>query len=392
MRKKFLLSGAATFLLGVALLSSCEGPAGADGQNGRDGTDGTDGVNAGTTCVECHNDQGLIVDHQAQVAYSMHTAGTTIEESGRNSCAPCHSSQGFLDVLAFNPPLSAYNTSKLISSPVKIGDCYTCHKIHENGDHTDWALTGGESFHMLIDSANLVINRGELNNLCSRCHQPRKASPMPNMTALNDPLNITSYRYGPHYGAQGAMAAGMGGILLAGSASYTQADNPHQDASCADCHMLKSGPFAGGHTWGMTDVVSGAENMEACKQCHPNSDTNFDINGGQTEIENLLAQLGNSLDAYLEKEDGKYTGYLDIYDPISNSNGRYQAKAGSGWSQEQKDANALLPLLKDAGFTNLHGAAFIDFVMVTKDHSLGIHNPPYIHALLQNAIESLTAI
>jgi hypothetical protein len=395
MRKLFLLSGATTLLLGVALLTGCEGPmgpAGADGQNGKDGTDGTDGVNAGTTCVECHNDKGIIVDHKAQVAYSMHIAGTTIEEAGRNGCAPCHSSQGFRDVLLHNPPLSAYNTSTLVSSPVQIGDCYTCHNVHENGDSTDWAFTGGGSFHMLIDSANLVINRGEINNLCSRCHQPRKPSPMPNMTALSDPMNITSYRYGPHYGAQGAMAAGKGGILLAGSETYAEADNPHKDASCADCHMIKSGPFVGGHTWNMADEVSGADNIAACKQCHTTTGTDFDFNGKQTEIEDLLAQLGTSLDTYLEKEDGVYTGYLDIYDPNSNPNGRYQAKVSASWTQEQKDANALLPLLKDAGFTNLHGAAFIDFMLVTKDNSMGAHNPTYIHAILQNAIESLAGI
>jgi hypothetical protein len=396
MRKLLLLSGAVTFLLGVALLTSCEGPmgpAGTDGQNGQngqDGTDGTDGVNAGTTCVECHNDKGIIVDHKAQVAYSMHIAGTTIEEAGRNGCAPCHSSQGFRDVLAHNPPLSAYNTSTLVSSPVPIGDCYTCHEVHVNGDSTDWAFTGGDSFHMLIDSANLVINRGEINNLCSRCHQPRKPSPMPNLTTLSAPMNITSYRYGPHYGSQGAMAAGMGAIMLAGSETYT--DSPHSDASCADCHMLKSGPFVGGHTWNMADEVSGADNIAACKQCHTTSGTDFDFNGYQTEIEGLLTQLETSLDTYLEKESGEYTGYLDIYDPASNPNGRYQAKAAASWSQAQKDANALLPLLKDAGFTNLHGAAFIDFVMVMKDKSMGAHNPPYIHALLQNAIESLAGI
>ncbi len=393
MRKLLLLSGATTFLLGVALLTSCEGPmgpAGADGQNGKDGTDGTDGVNAGTTCVECHNDKGIIVDKSAQVAYSMHIAGETIDEAGRNGCAPCHASQGFLDVLAHNPPLSAYNTSTLVSSPVRVGDCFTCHKIHENGDSTDWAFRGGESFHMLIDSANLVMNRGEINNMCSRCHQPRKPNPMPTMTALNDPMNITSYRYGPHYGTQGAMAAGMGGIMLAGSEE--PGENPHADASCADCHMLKSGPFVGGHTWAMKDEVSGADNMAACKQCHTTSGTNFDFNGGQTEIEELLVQLETAMDMYIEKENEEFTGYLDIYDPNSNPNGRYQARAGASWSQAQKDINAALPLLKDAGFTNLHGAAFIDLVMVKKDHSYGVHNPPYIHALLQNAIESLAGI
>jgi hypothetical protein len=397
MRKSFLLSGATALLLGVAMLTSCEGPAGPagaaglNGKDGTDGTDGTDGVDASSTCVQCHSDKGIIVDHKAQVAYSMHIAGTTIEEAGRNGCAPCHSSQGFRDVLAHNPPLSAYNTSTLISSPVQIGDCYTCHNVHATGDSSDWSFTGGASFHMLIDSANLVINRGEINNLCSRCHQPRKPSPFPSMANLSAPVDIKSYRFGSHYGAQGAIAAGKGGFMLAGSATYADADNPHGEASCADCHMLKSGPFVGGHTWGMVDEVSGADNIAACKQCHTTSGKDFDFNGGQTAVADLLAQVETALDIYLDKDNGEYTGYLDIYDPNSNADGRYQATPSSSWTQEQKDANALLPFLKDSGFTNLHSAAFINFMLVFKDNSLGAHNPAYTHALLQNTIESLSA-
>jgi hypothetical protein len=377
MKKLHLIIGTCALLLGVVILTSCEGPAGVAGQD------------ANATCVQCHNDQGIIVDHQAQAGISTHGVGGTIEEGGRNGCAPCHSSQGFRDVLLNHPPLSAYNTSKPISGPVPVSDCYTCHNIHQNHDSTDWSFTGGESFHMLIDSANLVIDRGEINNLCSHCHQPRKPNPMPSMAALSDPLSIKSYRYGPHYGAQGAIAAGKGGLMMAGSEAYAEADNAHASISCAECHMIKTGPFGGGHTWAMVDEVSGADNIAACKQCHTTTGKDFDFNGKQTEIGDLLAQLGTALDLYLEKEDGVYTGYLDIYDPSSNPNGRYQATESSSWKQDQKDLNASLPLLKDSGFTNLKGAAFINFMLVTKDHSLGAHNYPYTHALLKNTLESL---
>jgi hypothetical protein len=378
MKKLLLLIGSITFLLGAVIFTSCEGPAGVAGQD------------ANTTCIQCHNDMGIIVDHKAQAALSKHENTETIAEGGIVSCAPCHSSQGYRDVLLNNPPLSAYNTSTLISSPVLINDCYTCHNIHQMKDSTDWSFTGGDSFHMLIDSANLVIDRGEINNLCSRCHQPRKPSPMPSLAASSDPLNIKNYRYGTHYGAQGAIAAGKGGILMTGSEEYYESDNAHASASCADCHMSKAGgPFVGGHTWGMVDIETDADNIAACKQCHITSGKDFDFNGKQTEIEDLLAQLGTALDLYLEKEDGTYTGYLDIYDPNSNPNGRYQATAGSSWTQEQKDLNATLPLLKDSGFTNLKGAAFINFMLITKDNSMGTHNYPYVHALLKNTLESL---
>jgi len=215
---------------------------------------------------------------------------------------------------------------------------------------------------------------------------------MPSLASINDALDIKSYRYGPHYGAQGAIAAGKGGFLVSGSETYADGDNPHGGASCADCHMIKSGPFVGGHTWAMVDEVSGADNMAACKTCHTTTDITFDLFGAQTEIGGLLAQLGTALDLYLDKDGEEYTGYLDIFDPNSNPNGRYQATASNSWTQEQKDANAALPLLKDSGFTHLHAAAFINFMLITKDHSMGVHNYPYTHALLQNTIEALEAI
>ncbi len=99
MRKLFLLSLATTFLLGVALLTSCEGPMGPAGAAGKDGTDGTDGADANETCKECHNPETVDLI-SAQYEFSKHGYGETFfEEAGNTGCAPCHESQAFIDVV-----------------------------------------------------------------------------------------------------------------------------------------------------------------------------------------------------------------------------------------------------------------------------------------------------
>ncbi len=71
------------------------GPAGADG---KDGADGEDGADANETCKLCHN--STVVDAKAiEYEHSLHFAGEAFEEGTRNNCAPCHSHQGFIDVV-----------------------------------------------------------------------------------------------------------------------------------------------------------------------------------------------------------------------------------------------------------------------------------------------------
>jgi hypothetical protein len=63
--------------------------------------------------------------------------------------------------------------------------------------------------------------------------------------------------------------------------------NPHESASdCINCHMHARGNNTGGHTW-----MAG---VEACSGCHGNL-PDFDYNGVETEIEELLADLGSAL-------------------------------------------------------------------------------------------------
>lgn len=378
-----------TFAAGMVValgmfFSSCEGPAGPAGIAGVNGKDGKDGKDANATCTQCHNSSNIIETKTLQLDNSIHFFGSSVDEASRTSCAPCHSSQGYLDVIANPPFYNNYSVKNAPSNPSPVGSCYTCHNIHQAYDSTDWSFTGGAAFNMIIDST-IHLDLGEKANLCARCHQPRPVSPRPNLTTPTATMTIGSYRFGPHYGAQGAIFAGKGAFEFQGSLAYDPGQ--HAGMACADCHMgSASGIYAGGHTFNMVNEESGAQNVAACATCHSGL-KNFDKNGKQTEIEGLFAQLESKLDTLLDKDGtGAYTGYLDIYDPANNPDGRYKNSSTSSFTAAQKTYNTSLP---SCTITNTVAAAVVNFMLINKDNSFGVHNYPYTKALLQNTIENL---
>ena len=113
------------------------------------------------------------------------------------------------------------------------------------------------------------------------------------------------------------------------------------------------GNSAGGHTFNMVYQYHGQmrDNIAACTQCHAGIE-NFNINGVQDEIEDLLGQLEDLLLAagILNPESGRWNP------------GTYP--------------------------TNVTGAA-LNWKFVEEDRSHGIHNYKYAKALLTNSIELL---
>ena len=85
MRKRIFLNCliAASFVIGLAFMSGCEGPEGPqgpagtngqDGVDGVDGTDGTDGVDGNVSCLQCHSAETPQVILE-QFNQSVHAAG-----------------------------------------------------------------------------------------------------------------------------------------------------------------------------------------------------------------------------------------------------------------------------------------------------------------------------
>ena len=316
-----------TFIV-VSLLSSCEGPAGAD---------------ANENCIQCHNNQSLVLAKQIQAANSIHLTGGNFERNG-SDCAPCHTHEGFIERI-----VSGEDTSMIISNPTPI-NCRTCHMIHENYDTTDFALQSEDPVTFWMNGETADMGSA---NLCLNCHQA--IVPNPNPIGASGNLTIGSPYWGIHHGPQGMIIVGTGGYEVAGSKTYSNSVHSNIEKSCIACHMAEPyGAQAGGHTFNMTYQYHGhgVINQAGCVECHADAD----------ELETEIEELHEEIEGLTEELAG-----LLIADGIIDSSGTLQTP--------------LVLTAEDAGI-------LLNFKMVEEDRSSGIHNPKYIKAILQNSIEA----
>ncbi|MEE9465453.1 MAG: collagen-like protein [Candidatus Neomarinimicrobiota bacterium] len=348
-------------LVALAIIfAGCEGPAGADGTagadgiagvDGTDGTDGLPGVDINETCKVCHADGDTpIKAMQVQWAASLHAGGGNFERNG-TSCAPCHVSQGFIEVLS----TGADTTVADISNPAPI-NCRTCHTIHTAYDLTDWAFRVTEAVTTLQDPT-ATIDLGKAN-LCASCHQARAATIPAVTAAITDSITVTSSRYGPHHGPQSNLLAGVAaGWKVAGSKTYANSAHTSITDGCVACHMADAyGAQAGGHTMALIYDYHGSDrfNEAGCESCHPD--------GGDEEITTLTAEI---------------QPLLDGIETILIARGVLTA-TGSAVAQKMNAIEA--------------GALYNYRMVVLEDRSMGAHNPKYIVALLTNTKEALDDI
>ncbi|MCK4921415.1 MAG: hypothetical protein KAS71_10240 [Bacteroidales bacterium] len=349
--KKFSSLSFFLFALLAIFVFSCEGPAGppgadgidgiagADGADGTNGTDGTNGVDGNAVCLTCHN-VAVKTAISADYYISSHGIGGAVGYAGsRNGCAMCHSHEGFVETQFTGLDTTA--TGFALPQPIQ---CASCHDFHETldfeGDGTDYALRASSAVD-LFEVPGTTIDFEGSSNLCLNCHQPRDIAPVED-TVLVGQYVLTNTRLGPHYGTQSTLLEGIGGYEVAGTVDYPTAYWAHRTmTSCVDCHMVSSATVGeGGHTW--------IPSVDDCVTCH-SSATDFDVNGKQTEIDALHLALEEKL---------KTAGLLSETGSIVK--GTYPIdQAGALWN----------------------------YRTVYYDHSKGVHNYPYIYALLQNSIE-----
>ncbi|MEI7981877.1 MAG: hypothetical protein WCI71_09490 [Bacteroidota bacterium] len=353
---RFIFAAGMMVSVAALMFTSCtkEGPQGPTGPKGNDGTNGTNGKDANATCTQCHNWSDSLVAKIFQYDASKHATGSTTFEGTRTACAPCHTSQGYLEVIE--------SGSDTTLAPVFDGapiNCRTCHKIHQTYTTSDWALQpkATTAWHPKYDptvTIDLAVDGGS-SNLCGRCHQARKTSPwLTNPTSTTDSLKPTSSRWGPHHGTQGLILAGKGAFEV-GAAAFGQTDHKG-NASCGTCHQAPAqGDLVGGHTLWMANEAEGIENVAACKQCH-SSATSFDVGGKQTEIEGMYETLKVKL---------AVANMLDTNSML--------LKTGKKYAQKQL-------------------AVFWNFQMIYADRSMGVHNYLYVHDMLQSGIDYFTTL
>lgn len=356
----FLTTMATVFLFAVIMLASCtkEGPAGTTGatgpmgSTGTAGLDGEDGINGtdGTAgCIECHDggvNQGMF-SKTIQWEASVHATGGNFNRAD-GECATCHTSQGFRENL-----ITAAGEAD-ISNPNPI-NCYTCHQIHESYTPNDLNLTTSAPVVAKMNGA--IIDLGKAN-LCVNCHQGRNLGST--LAIDGDSITVTSGYWSAHYGVQGNIFAGLGAGAFEFSGSESYGENAHKNLitdACITCHMAEAnGVAAGGHTWNMGYEQYGSFRMNTagCVECHTDaSDLSASVATLKSDVATLMAELEALLVAQHVVEPGD--------DHIHA--GTYAANTA---------------------------AAFINFKMINRDRSNGVHNPKYIKALLTNTIEAIT--
>jgi hypothetical protein len=216
-------------------------------------------------------------------------------------------------------------------------DCRTCHNIHTTYTKADFSLTGGEQAVKLEYSDGTFD--GGAGNLCANCHQIR--NPKPTVDGGN--VEITSGRYGTHYGVESQMLLGEGGLGGTGapSAHYSMVED-----TCVACHM--------GEEFNHTYVPDVAR----CQACHADAE-NFDMNGVQTEVKAKLEELHT-----LFVDKGLLNPETDLWIASSSA-----------------------PLTVPEAVAN----AMWNYKFVTYDQSNGVHNSAYAKTLLDSALETMNA-
>jgi nitrate/TMAO reductase-like tetraheme cytochrome c subunit len=381
------------------VLASCEGPAGIAGKDGNDGKDGKD---ANENCTYCHNNN-IVMKKSIEYDHSLHFTGEAFEEGTRNNCAPCHSHQGFLDVIKNNTaatfvvdpsdPAKYINNYTASASALPLPgaiSCFTCHsKLHTTYTAADFMpLTTTAAIPMTMWGGTKTINFPETTgNLCAKCHQPRPVtassgnmidySKLVSQPTSTYTLSSVSYRTGVHYGSAGSMAAGVGGIEF--GTGYS--NSPHKtEASCVSCHMATPSGLAGGHSFNAAGNFAGCNTTD----CHSNmSATSNSYKNSRNDISAKLDELAAKINAIgaghdiLQKDpaDNKYHGYIDIYDAGSNPTGYWKNPAFG---------TPAFPAISNAQF-----GAILNFQLVVRDGSLGIHNYDYMMKLLENTIDAI---
>ena len=276
-------------------------------------------------CTQCHNATTLITGKQAAWSTSLHGTGLVfIEDGSTTGCTGCHSGGGFSAMVA-----AGQNPTQVTAgdpNPTR-QDCRACHQIHATYTQADWGLETTAPVALYAAPGNTFD--GGQGNLCAVCHEPRTAFP----AAVDGQVTVSAH-FGPHHGPESALLLGIG-------AADAPAGTPHFHYStvantCVHCHM---GDTAN-HTF-LPDV-------SRCQTCHPGA-TSFDIDGVQTKVQGMLADLKTALTT---------AGLLDANGNIVA--GKYPEK---------------------------QAAALWNYSYIKDDKSSGVHNPPYSEAVLQASLD-----
>jgi hypothetical protein len=281
-------------------------------------------------CTACHSEEPTITGAELAWSQSVHGTGAAYIRGTSADCAGCHSGGGFSAMVAAG--LNPSEVEEGDPNPTR-QDCRTCHNIHTTYTAEDWSLETTDP--VTLYAFDMVTYDGGKGNLCANCHQPRRA-----FEAADGMVNVSSTHWGPHHGPQSAMLLGVGGAGEVEGEVSAHVD--WVDDTCVTCHLVNHN-----HSF--------APSLDACLECHEEAE-DFDVEGVQTEVNELVAELQELLVA---------KGLL----------------AGD-------EEEGFHPVVGD--YPEAEAAALWNYIMIViEDGSHGVHNTEYTIDLLEASIAAL---
>jgi predicted CXXCH cytochrome family protein len=296
------------------------------------------------TCGQCHEEFAELqkTNHTDPLPFGYYEP----TEGRLTVCYPCHYTPGYIGAIESGEDFHVFNYEPAVLTTIPRDtpnvSCSVCHDPHSAGEDNPYGLRTGSA-----------------GTACDTCHYEKWQNAI--LEGMAGPLGNGYHYPGEDYGAT----------------------NWHlTEDKCVLCHMNTAAAARdengilklGGHTFRMRDFGpdntpdTGDDllNTAACQNqgCHPGL-TDFDRNGIQTEVQELLHQLRDLLTE-------------NNHDFLPANKPGNCARCHKGGTVEFLDDPDLV--LENA-YTN--------YKLIANDRSRGIHNPAYIKKLLQDSINSI---
>jgi hypothetical protein len=339
----------------------------------------------------------------------------------RNSCAGCHTAQGFLVYLA---QLQAGNPLRTIPSNIPASKdtvmpqtCQVCHDPHAQG------TTSGEpntAKVRVVDNtpklpggfAATGVGRGAI---CIICHNTRNgggSGAFANDTFLHqdgDPVfgTLTSYA-APHTAAQGDVLMGYNAYFM-GSGNYRSPHSLIAD-SCTNCHMEQTPPPALlSYNLGGTNH-SFKPSLGICKNCHSANVALGPMIQEKVEsaLELLKVTIENKILSRQTVTTADHISQLELVEDHGSPAASilFTSSTSTVVSTPTGTVSVLITSVTPStiGLSSLPGVtitalgtddlakAVWNFMLIEGDSSFGVHNPDFTFAVLGGAQRAVAGI
>lgn len=321
-------------------------------------------VSAGN-CGACHDS----MTHHAknyEWGQTLHATGYVFRTG---SCAPCHTTKGYIDT--YDP---GYRLSDGVSTNYTRADysegvtCAACHDPHSVGRGA-YQLRDLNSVTFANSNA---VTRGGDGLVCMACHHNR-------YDAESRALVSGGSSQGPHHSVQADILFGVNaiqyGLDMPSSRHWDVVEN-----TCVTCHMQETPAGmntnalnkVGGHTfrigWDGAGNPSNAVHLtEACAPCHGEIE-NFNFGGEDYDQDGVVEGVQQ------EVSDMLYALAM-LLPPVGQP--------------EVDNAQIFTASVPTTGMGLRMRRAAYNYELVSYDGSLGVHNPKYATALLRASIEEM---